>query len=99
MSFIDPAPEDGGGGSGLTEPVSVDDNNGSLTVDSPQLPATLDADGGVKVHVKNPSAGGGGLTDVELRATPVPVSGTVSVVEPVTVDGTVAVNNFPGTQP
>src|SRR3990167_6065317 len=30
----------------------------------------------------------GPLTDVELRATPVPVSGTVSVTEPVTVDAT-----------
>ena len=32
----------------------------------------------------------GPLTDAELRATPVPVSGTVSVNEPVTVDGTVS---------
>lgn len=57
-------------------------------------------------------AGGGGLTDEELRATPVPVSGTVSVSEPVTVDGEVAlsagtltaletiqVGNFPASQP
>jgi len=36
-------------------------------------------------HVDS-AAGGGGLTDAELRATPVPVSGTVSVTEPVTVD-------------
>jgi hypothetical protein len=41
----------------------------------------------------------GPLTDAELRATPVPVSGTMSVNEPVTVDGTVAVSNFPATQP
>lgn len=45
-----------------------------------RLPASLDADGGLKVHVQNPSGGsGGGLTNTELRASPVPVSGTVSV--------------------
>lgn len=36
---------------------------------------------------------GGGLTDAQLRATPVPVSGSV------TASGTVAVSNFPATQP
>lgn len=50
-------------------------------------------------------AAGGGLTDAELRATPVPVSGTVSVNEPVsvddnggslTVDGTVTVQDGGG---
>lgn len=44
----------------------------------------------------------GGLTDAELRATPVPVSGTVTVTDgsgPFTVDGTVAVSNFPASQP
>ena len=42
------------------------------------------------------------LTDAELRASPVPVSGTVSVANfPATqpVSGTVAVSNFPATQP
>lgn len=42
------------------------------------------------------------LTDTELRASPVPVSGTVSVANfPATqpVSGTVAVSNFPVTQP
>jgi len=42
------------------------------------------------------------LTDTELRASPVPVSGTVSVANfPATqpVSGTVAVSNFPATQP
>lgn len=48
------------------------------------------------------------LTDAQLRLTPVPVSGSVSVTEPVsvddnggslTVDGTVSVSNFPATQP
>jgi hypothetical protein len=43
------------------------------------LPAALDADGGLKVHVQNPGSGsGGGLTDTELRATPVPVSGPLT---------------------
>jgi hypothetical protein len=44
----------------------------------------------------------GPLTDAALRATPVPVSGAVTVSDgsgPLTVDGTVAVSNFPGTQP
>lgn len=44
----------------------------------------------------------GPLTDAQLRATPVPVSGTVTITDgsgPVTVDGTVAVSNFPATQP
>lgn len=38
--------------------------------------------------------GGGGLTNTELRASPVPVSisGSVTVAEPVTIDGTVAVS-------
>jgi len=42
------------------------------------------------------------LTDTELRASPVPISGTVSVTNfPATqpVSGTVAVSNFPATQP
>lgn len=34
----------------------------------------------------------GPLTDAQLRATPVPISGTVSVTEPVTVDGIVALD-------
>lgn len=45
---------------------------------------------------------GTGLTDTELRATPVPVSGMVAVVNfPVTqpVSGTLAISNFPATQP
>lgn len=44
----------------------------------------------------------GPLTDTQLRATPVPVSGTVTVTDgsgPLTVDGSVAVTNFPATQP
>jgi hypothetical protein len=41
-----------------------------------RLPSALDADGGVKVHLQNPDEAG--LTDVQLRATPVPVSGTVT---------------------
>jgi hypothetical protein len=47
------------------------------------------------VAVSNP-----GLTDTELRATPVPVSGPLTDTElratPVPVSGTVAVSNFPG---
>ena len=44
----------------------------------------------------------GPLTDAQLRATPVPVSGAVTVSDgsgPLTVDGTVSVGNFPATQP
>lgn len=39
------------------------------------------------------------LTDTELRSTPVPVSGTVTVNEPVTVDGTVSIGNLPADYP
>lgn len=35
------------------------------------------------------------LTDAEIRATPLPVSGTVTVNEPVTVDGTVNIGTIP----
>src|SRR4028118_726524 len=47
-----------------------------------RLPTTLDADGGLLVHLQNPEdiagggGAGGGLTDDELRATPVPISST-----------------------
>lgn len=61
---------------GLREPISIDDNGGSLTVD----------DGGASITVDGP------LTDAQLRAAPVPVSGTVTVTDgsgPLTVDGTV----------
>lgn len=134
----------------VTEPVSVDDNGASLTVDGAvsvsnfpatqpvsaaalplpagasteatlagiktgtdkipaapaatadvqavrdRLPAALDADGGVKVHLQN--ADESGLTDVQLRASAVPVSGPVtdaqlrasavpvSLSEPISVD-------------
>lgn len=65
----------------------VTDNGGSLTVDSPQLPGALAAGGGLKIEgvaggVVVPVSGTvatGGLTDTQLRATPVPVSGTVAV--------------------
>lgn len=67
-----------------------------------------DTNDAVRVNVV--ASSGGGLTDAELRATPVPVSGTVSATlsEPIsvddnggslTVDGTVGVNNFPSTYP
>ena len=61
-----------------------------------RLPAALDADGGLKVHVQNSSGGSSGLTDTQLRATPVPVSGTVAVSNP---QSSVSVSNFPATQP
>ncbi len=104
----------------VTEPVSVDDNGGSLTVDGPltdaelrAVPVPVSISGTVsvtepvtvdavdldirnlvfatdKVDVSGSTAVGvtGPLTDTQLRATPVPVSGTVSVTEPVTVDAT-----------
>ena len=51
-----------------------------------------------RVHVVNFSdqqASGGGLTDAELRASPVPVSGFPATQA---VSGTVSVGNFPATQ-
>lgn len=71
------------------EPISVDDNGGSLTVD-----------GTVAVTGTQTDA----LTDAELRATPVPVvtQEPISVDDnggSLTVDGSVAVSNFPATQP
>jgi hypothetical protein len=96
-----------------------------------RLPGSLDADGGVKVHLLNPpssqavsgtvnvgnlpatQAVSGPLTDVQLRATAVPVSGTfwpatqpvsLATNTPDVVDraarllGHVNVDNFPGTQ-
>lgn len=61
----------------ITNAVKVTDNNGSLTVDSTQLPAALAAGGGMKVEGV---AGGvavpvsGPVTDTQLRASAVPVS-------------------------
>lgn len=70
---------------------------------SERFPLALDADGGMKVHLMNPEdiegGGGGGtvgLTDAELRATPVPVSGTVAVSNH---PASVSVSNFPAAQP
>ncbi len=65
---------------------------GHVTVDNQisttglALDATFakDVDGGIKVHVQNPSSGAAGLTDTQLRATPVPVSGTVAISNPTT---------------
>src|SRR5687767_10693797 len=41
-----------------------------------RLPAALDADGGLKVHLQNPDESG--LTDAQLRASAVPVSGPLT---------------------
>lgn len=64
-----------------------------------RLPAALDLDGGLKVHLQNPDQGG--LTDAELRATPVPVSGPLTNTQlraaPLAVDvqtGAVEVTNI-----
>ncbi len=111
----------------VTEPVSVDDNGGSLTVDTPQLPAALvggrlDSNNGAWLGSTAPTVGQktaanslpvvlasdqsavpvtGPLTDTQLRTTPVPISGTVTITDgsgPVTVDGTVTANpTRPGT--
>lgn len=94
-------------------PLQVGDNGGSLTVDG--TVAVSSVSGSVAVT--------GPLTDAQLRATPVPVSGTVTTTpsgtqnvsvtnaagaaavniqdggNSITVDGTVAVSNFPATQP
>lgn len=92
----------------VPDPISVDDNGGSLTVDgtvTASLPANSGVDiGDVTVNNAGGAAavniqdGGnsitvdGPITDAQLRATPVPVSGTVTITDgsgPVTVDGTV----------
>jgi hypothetical protein len=80
-------------GSAVTQPIS-----GSVTVLNASIPVTgtfwqaIQPVSGT-VAVSNP-----GLTDAELRATPVPVSGTVTTLQgtsPWVVSGTVAVSNFP----
>lgn len=98
-------------GSGASA-VNIQDGGNSITVDGSvsvnNFPATQTValsqsgtDNNVDANITNASlAVTGPLTDTELRASPVPVSGTVSVNEPVsvddnggslTVDGTVAV--------
>jgi hypothetical protein len=68
---------------------------GTLTVSGPLTDAQLRA---VAVPVTGTVTATGGLTDAQLRATAVPV--TVSDgLGPLTVDGSVAVSNFPATQP
>lgn len=66
----------------------------TLNVDVGNLPADYPLPAG-QVTTLTPQTDG--LTDTELRATPVPVSGTVTVNEPVTVDGTVGVSSVGGT--
>lgn len=64
----------------LAEPISVDDNGGSLTVDAVDLDVRNLLFATDKVDVSGSTAVGvtGPLTDTQLRATPVPVSGTVA---------------------
>jgi len=65
----------------------VNVTNPTLAVTSSQLPGALGGSGGLKVEVI--ASTGGGLTDTQLRASPVPVAdGGGSL----TVDGTVAVS-------
>lgn len=81
--------------------IPISNLGSEFAVTSTQLPDELHVDTGLKVHITNPGdiAGGGGgtgLTDTELRATPVAVGdGGGSL----TVDGSVSVSNFPATQP
>jgi hypothetical protein len=85
----------------VNEPVSVDDNGGSLTVDNPILSVvgggaeataqrvTIASDSSGVLSVDDNGGSltvDGPLTDAELRASPVPISGTVSVTEPVSMD-------------
>lgn len=81
----------------VNEPVSVD---GTVTVNQGTSPWVVDGSGVTQpisaVSLPLPTGAAtaanqqtDALTDTQLRATPVPVSGTVSVNEPVTVDGTV----------
>ena len=84
-------------------------NNLTQEYEQQAVLSPLHADGGQLVHVTNPNdfpagSGGssGGLTDTQLRATPVPVSGTLDiadragrVVGQVSIPGGVAVTNWP----
>lgn len=68
----------------LSEPISIDDNGGSLTVDGTFWQATQPVSGP--------------LTDVQLRATPVDITGTVAATlsEPISVDdngGSLTIDN------
>ena len=61
-------------------------------------------DSGNPVPVSGTVTATGPLTDAQLRAAPVPISGSVTATVsdgsgPLTVDGSVAVSNFPATQP
>lgn len=78
-------------GTGAT--IATDDIGGAQYQ---RVKLTLGADGANDgdVSASNPVPVTGGLTDAQLRATPVPVSGTVTISDgsgPVTVDGTVSV--------
>lgn len=94
----------------VSQPVAVTDNGASLTTDTPQLPSTLHADGGVRVHVQSAVP----ITDNGQSVT---VDGTVNVGNfpnstgihdagnsitvddggaSLTVDGAVAITNFGG---
>jgi hypothetical protein len=77
-------------------------------VDSGQLPASLDADGGLKVHVQNtlPVTGtffqatqpvSGPLTDTQLRSSAVPVSGTFfQATQPVSIAAVLPISDNNG---
>lgn len=106
-----------------TTPWVVGDGGGSLTVDNNGTFVVQAAQSGAWSVAVNNAAGAsavniqdggnsitvdGPLTDVQLRATPVPISGTVTITDgsgPITVDGTVAatqsgtwnINNITGT--
>lgn len=75
------------------------------TADGTAIDLPGDAGNGLDVdvtRVQGTVAVSGPLTDAALRATPVPVSGSVTISDgsgPVTVDGTVSVGNLPSTQP
>jgi hypothetical protein len=80
LRVVDESGGTGGGGGGdvvITDPATANQ-------------ATVDASGNLHVAVAEPVTVDGvqtdALTDAELRAAPVPVSGTVSVTEPVSVD-------------
>lgn len=101
---------DGGFKVHLTNPDDIAGGGSSDIVEVSNLPALVD--GGLPVTLLNPEdiggvGGGGGLTDTELRATPVPVSvSNLPAVQPVndnggslTVDGSVSVSNLPSTYP
>jgi hypothetical protein len=85
-----------------TQSVDTAGNIATIATNDPTKPVAVRLSDGTTWYNASGGSGGSGLTDAQLRATPVPVSGTVAVSNlPATqpVSGSVSVANFPATQP